>query len=126
MRAPAHIPATQVLRLEPAARHGGTAKPPPGGDPAAAASAAGQAAAPAGVLSANQNLEGHETAVTRVAWNGPYQKLASSDEGGLIIVWALHDGAWFEEMINSRLGGGATGFGGWKPSSSPCRRSQVG
>jgi hypothetical protein len=51
--------------------------------------------------------------VTGVAWNGPYQKLASSDEGGLIIVWALQDGAWFEEMVNNRRAGapGARGRG---------------
>jgi WD40 repeat protein len=84
----------QVLRLEAAATQGATAAAGNGG--AAAAPAA------AGALSLNQNLQGHESAVTGVAWNGAYQKLASSDEGGLIIVWAVRDGSWCEEMINNR------------------------
>lgn len=31
-----------------------------------------------------------------------FQKLTTSDENGLIIVWMLHKGMWFEEMINNR------------------------
>ncbi len=37
-----------------------------------------------------------------VAWNADYRKLTTSDESGLIIVWMLHKGMWFEEMINNR------------------------
>ncbi len=37
-----------------------------------------------------------------VTWNNPFQKLTTSDENGLIIVWMLHKGMWFEEMINNR------------------------
>jgi WD repeat-containing protein 35 len=35
-------------------------------------------------------------------WNPTYRKLTTSDHRGLIIVWMLHKGAWFEEMINNR------------------------
>jgi hypothetical protein len=35
-------------------------------------------------------------------WNPQYRKLTTSDQNGLIIVWLLHKGVWFEEMINNR------------------------
>ena len=35
-------------------------------------------------------------------WNPQYRKLTTSDQYGLIIVWLLHKGVWFEEMINNR------------------------
>eukprot|EP00898_Chlorokybus_atmophyticus_P007515 jgi/Chlat1/7765/Chrsp66S07232 len=53
-------------------------------------------------LSMNQTLEGHGASVSRAAWNGPYRKLTTADGAGLIIVWMLHKGMWFEEMINNR------------------------
>ncbi|KAJ7522936.1 hypothetical protein O6H91_18G031500 [Diphasiastrum complanatum] len=53
-------------------------------------------------LSMNQTLEGHHGAVLVVKWNQNYRKLTSSDDNGLIIVWILHKGMWFEEMINNR------------------------
>uniref|UniRef100_A0A7S0R8E2 Anaphase-promoting complex subunit 4 WD40 domain-containing protein n=1 Tax=Chlamydomonas leiostraca TaxID=1034604 RepID=A0A7S0R8E2_9CHLO len=53
-------------------------------------------------LSLNQTLEGHNGAVLCVCWNDAFQKLTTSDESGLIIVWMLHKGMWFEEMINNR------------------------
>eukprot|EP00759_Apiculatamorpha_spiralis_P026415 PhF_6_TR29362/c0_g1_i1/m.43202/K19674/WDR35, IFT121; WD repeat-containing protein 35 len=53
-------------------------------------------------LSMNQTLDGHERAISVVAWNDHYHKLTSSDANGLIIVWMLHKGLWFEEMINNR------------------------
>jgi hypothetical protein len=37
-----------------------------------------------------------------VTWNPHYRKLTTSDQNGLIIVWMLHKGMWFEEMINNR------------------------
>lgn len=37
-----------------------------------------------------------------VTWNPLYRKLTTSDESGLIIVWMLHKGMWYEEMINNR------------------------
>ena len=37
-----------------------------------------------------------------VTWNPHYRKLTTSDQNGLIIVWMLHRGMWFEEMINNR------------------------
>uniref|UniRef100_A0A2K5JCK1 WD repeat-containing protein 35 n=1 Tax=Colobus angolensis palliatus TaxID=336983 RepID=A0A2K5JCK1_COLAP len=53
-------------------------------------------------LSMNQTLEGHSGSVQVVTWNEQYQKLTTSDENGLIIVWMLYKGSWFEEMINNR------------------------
>ena len=53
-------------------------------------------------LSMNQTLEGHNGAVVVSTWNGNYRKLTTSDQYGLIIVWMLHKGMWFEEMINNR------------------------
>eukprot|EP01039_Chlorochromonas_danica_P006054 gene6054-6668_t len=53
-------------------------------------------------LSMNQTLEGHNGGVMCVTWNPIYRKLTTSDESGLIIVWIMHKGAWYEEMINNR------------------------
>ena len=53
-------------------------------------------------LSMNQTLDGHQGSVMCVTWNSNYRKLTTSDENGLIIVWMLHKGMWFEEMINNR------------------------
>uniref|UniRef100_A0A4W5N0P7 WD repeat-containing protein 35 n=1 Tax=Hucho hucho TaxID=62062 RepID=A0A4W5N0P7_9TELE len=53
-------------------------------------------------LSMNQTLEGHSGAVQVVTWNEQYQKLTTSDQNGLIIVWMLYKGCWYEEMINNR------------------------
>lgn len=53
-------------------------------------------------LSMNQTLEGHAGSVLAVAWNELYQKLTSSDQSGMIIVWMLYKGSWYEEMINNR------------------------
>ena len=54
------------------------------------------------LLSMNQTLEGHKYQVMVVTWNEGYKKLTTSDHNGLIIVWMLHKGMWFEEMINNR------------------------
>eukprot|EP00163_Fabomonas_tropica_P007371 TRINITY_DN1709_c0_g1_i2.p1 TRINITY_DN1709_c0_g1~~TRINITY_DN1709_c0_g1_i2.p1 ORF type:complete len:1180 (-),score=292.10 TRINITY_DN1709_c0_g1_i2:85-3624(-) len=53
-------------------------------------------------LSMNQTLEGHHGSVLCTTWNENYRKLTTSDQLGLIIVWMLHRGMWFEEMINNR------------------------
>lgn len=37
-----------------------------------------------------------------VTWNPLFRKLTTSDESGLIIVWMMHNGMWYEEMINNR------------------------
>jgi len=55
-----------------------------------------------GNLSMNQTLEGHQGQMMCVTWNENFRKLSTSDETGLIIVWMLHRGIWFEEMINNR------------------------
>eukprot|EP00899_Mesostigma_viride_P008010 jgi/Mesvir1/1720/Mv21173-RA.1 len=83
----------KVLKLESAT----------GGDKKGAVAAANAAAAAASSnLSMNQTLEGHNGSVMVVNWNENYRKLTTSDENGLIIVWMLHKGMWFEEMINNR------------------------
>lgn len=71
----------KVLRLESGAVRGGVA---------------------GGSLTMNQTLEGHGGAVTGCVWNPSFPKLTTSDSNGLIIVWMLHKGSWFEEMINNR------------------------
>ncbi|KAL1124025.1 hypothetical protein AAG570_001795 [Ranatra chinensis] len=53
-------------------------------------------------LSMNQNLEGHAGKVQVITWNEHHQKLTTSDQNGLIIVWMLYKGSWYEEMINNR------------------------
>lgn len=70
-----------------------------------AADAGQQSSGSSKALSLNQALEGHSGAVVCAAWNHVHNKLTSSDESGLIIVWTLHDGTWFEEMINNRCVG---------------------
>jgi len=53
-------------------------------------------------LSMNQTLEGHQGNIMVITWNENFRKLTTSDQNGLIIVWMLHRGIWFEEMINNR------------------------
>uniref|UniRef100_H3CMI1 WD repeat-containing protein 35 n=1 Tax=Tetraodon nigroviridis TaxID=99883 RepID=H3CMI1_TETNG len=55
-------------------------------------------------LSMNQTLEGHSGSVQVITWNEQYEKLTTSDQNGLIIVWMLYkaEGAWYEEMMNNR------------------------
>ncbi|CAG9855118.1 unnamed protein product [Phyllotreta striolata] len=53
-------------------------------------------------LSMNQALEGHSENIQVLVWNESHKKLTTSDENGVIIVWMLYKGAWYEEMINNR------------------------
>ena len=71
-------------------------------------------------LSMNQSLDGHNGkcscalcftvasgscysgTLQVVVWNEEYNRLTSSDQNGLIIVWQLVKGIWVEEMINNR------------------------
>eukprot|EP00049_Salpingoeca_infusionum_P026788 m.27924 g.27924 ORF g.27924 m.27924 type:complete len:1165 (+) comp8999_c0_seq1:165-3659(+) len=53
-------------------------------------------------LSMNQTLDGHNGAVRVITWNEHHRKLTTSDQYGLIIVWMLYKGQWYEEMINNR------------------------
>lgn len=62
----------------------------------------GKAAAGHSNLSMNQTLEGHQGTIMVITWNENFRKLTTSDQNGLIIVWMLHRGIWFEEMINNR------------------------
>jgi hypothetical protein len=57
---------------------------------------------PSKSLSQNQTLEGHNGAVVCATWNHVHNKLTTSDEAGLIIVWTLCNSSWYEEMINNR------------------------
>jgi len=41
-------------------------------------------------LSINKTLEGHSGNVLTIVWNEKHNKLTSSDENGLIIVWTLY------------------------------------
>ncbi|XP_049547434.1 WD repeat-containing protein 35 [Anopheles darlingi] len=53
-------------------------------------------------LSMNQTLEGHKSSIQVVTWNESQQKLTSSDKDGVIMVWMLYKGSWYEEMTNDR------------------------
>jgi WD repeat-containing protein 35 len=55
-----------------------------------------------GNFSMNQALQGHSGMIQVIQWNDQYQKLTTSDEAGLIIVWMMHKQHWYEEMINNR------------------------
>ncbi|CAG5021961.1 unnamed protein product [Parnassius apollo] len=55
-----------------------------------------------GNLSMNLTLEGHTGHLQVAIWNEVFQKLTTSDEHGVIIVWMLYKGSWYEEMINNR------------------------
>lgn len=50
----------------------------------------------------NQTLEGHKASIQVVTWNESQQKLTSSDKDGVIMVWMLYKGSWYEEMTNDR------------------------
>ncbi|KAF5397437.1 WD domain G-beta repeat protein [Paragonimus heterotremus] len=50
----------------------------------------------------NQTLEGHTGVVQVITWNEKFNKITTSDQQGLIIVWMLYKGSWYEEMINNR------------------------
>jgi len=41
-------------------------------------------------LSMNQTLEGHSGQIQVITWNEIHQKLTTSDQYGLIIVWMLY------------------------------------
>lgn len=43
-------------------------------------------------LSVNQTLEGHNGSVAIAVWNEVNNKLTTSDQNGLIIVWVFHKG----------------------------------
>lgn len=52
-------------------------------------------------LSANQTLEGHNGCVNIAVWNETSQKLTTSDENGLIIVWVFLKGNESKELIQT-------------------------
>lgn len=50
----------------------------------------------------NQTLDGHKAPVQVVTWNESQQKLTTSDRDGVIMVWMMYKGSWYEEMTNDR------------------------
>ncbi|KAK4871788.1 hypothetical protein RN001_015912 [Aquatica leii] len=50
----------------------------------------------------NYTLDGHTETIQVITWNDKYRKLTTSDRSGMIIVWMLYKGSWYEEMINNR------------------------
>ena len=50
-------------------------------------------------LSMNQTLEGHNGQIQVVGWNESHQKLTSSDQYGLIIVWMLYKGEKMRKLV---------------------------
>lgn len=48
-------------------------------------------------LSMNQTLEGHKASIQVVVWNEQQQKLTTSDNDGVIMVWMMYKGSFFEE-----------------------------
>lgn len=50
----------------------------------------------------NQTLEGHKASIQVVVWNEQQQKLTTSDRDGVIMVWMIYKGSFFEEMTNDR------------------------
>eukprot|EP00117_Sycon_ciliatum_P031550 scpid22207/ scgid3975/ WD repeat-containing protein 35; Naofen len=85
----------RVLKLESAAQKSTE------NDPHSMDAAAVGIAAPSN-LTMNQFLDGHKSDVICAAWNSRHTKLTTSDTAGLIIVWMLYRGNWYEEMINNR------------------------
>ena len=53
-------------------------------------------------LSMNQTLEGHKASIQVVVWNETQHKLTTSDQDGVIMVWMMYKGSFFEEMTNDR------------------------
>ena len=52
-----------------------------------------------GAVDGRQNLDGHLGQVTVAVWNETYRKLTTADKTGMIVVWILHRGKWFKEMV---------------------------
>ena len=50
----------------------------------------------------NQTLYGHSGNVISLDWNPKYQKLASTDEYGLTIVWGIQNDGWCQDMVNNQ------------------------
>lgn len=53
-------------------------------------------------LVTNQSLETHKADVISAVWNEQHRKLTTADINGTIVVWVLHNGVWYEEMVSNR------------------------
>jgi WD repeat-containing protein 35 len=50
----------------------------------------------------SQSLTEHKCKIINLAWNDEYEKLTTSDEKGVIVVWKMQDDKWVVEMVNDR------------------------
>ena len=70
-----------------------------------------------GTFTMNQGLPGHGDApLSLIRWNEPASKVTTASEG-LIIVWSLHAGEWYEQMVNERKDAAVADFR-WSPSGN--------
>ncbi len=53
-------------------------------------------------LTFTQNLVQHKKKIITLVWNDLYEKLTTSDEEGIIIVWKFENNLWSVEMVNNR------------------------
>lgn len=95
-------PCAQVLHLDSAMPRQAAATSTEADTGTAAAAVQGGTSSSNKALSQTQTLEGHSGAVLCATWNHVHNKLTTSDEAGLIIVWSLQNDSWHEEMINNR------------------------
>lgn len=51
----------------------------------------------------NQTLEGHSESIRVITWNQKHQKLTTSDQNGIIIVWMLYKVVSFFELTKHFL-----------------------
>src|SRR3989338_7905131 len=65
-------------------------------------------------LSSNLTLDGHSKGVFLSAWNEKFRKLATADENGLILMFALHRNSWFDELSTERKGAQVAAIA-WSP-----------
>lgn len=50
----------------------------------------------------SQSLVLHKRNIIVLEWNHQYNKISSSDQEGIIVIWRFEEGQWDKEMINNR------------------------
>ena len=53
-------------------------------------------------MPSKRTLESHSSEITLLKWNDHFNKLATYDSSGVIIVWRLNKNQCETEMINNR------------------------